>query len=178
MKCCFVYLLISSDFWVSQICLLCILWTMEDVSMVTNRCYVYLLGSREWQCRQMTFLSVPFFFPPFFPYFFNFSKGDLVYLMKLAVEAAAVFQVSFSPTSSMWDKSREPLPWLCDSPEIPPKPFPILHAQSSWWAGTACRVAGRFHGKGCKYFLHSVRGFFVSPPSHLFLSILSIIMIC
>lgn len=42
-----------------------------------------------------------FFFPPFFPYFFNLSKGDLVYLMKLAVEAAAVFQVSFSPTSSM-----------------------------------------------------------------------------
>lgn len=46
-KCCFVYLLISSDFWVSQICLLCILWTTDDVSMVTNRCYVYLLDSRE-----------------------------------------------------------------------------------------------------------------------------------
>lgn len=39
----------------SQIPLFCILWTTEGVSMVTNRCYIYLLGSREWHCQQMTF---------------------------------------------------------------------------------------------------------------------------
>lgn len=33
---------------------------MEDVSLVIKRCYIYFLGSREWQSQQMRFLLLSF----------------------------------------------------------------------------------------------------------------------
>lgn len=86
------YVLVSSDFWVSQIPLLCILWTMEDVSMVTNRCYVYLLGNREWQCQQMTFLFLSFFF---------FFQGRCVLVNETGRGSSSFSDILPSPTLSV-----------------------------------------------------------------------------
>lgn len=88
-------------------------------------------------------ISLPFSLSFFFSFQGRFLLGNGT--VKLAADAAAVFQIPFPAPlcARVWDRSREQLTWLCDSDEPSEAFCSVLHTCSLQWASTICRVSRR-----------------------------------